>query len=43
MSVEIGTKVEGESRICRSHLSPDKLIDSPEEGVETLYDVLKNM
>ncbi|CAJ0854452.1 791_t:CDS:2 [Entrophospora sp. SA101] len=31
MSVEIGTKVEGESRICRSHLSPDKLIDSPEE------------
>nr|CAG8618763.1 10008_t:CDS:10 [Entrophospora candida] len=30
MSVEIGTKVEGESRICRSHLSPDKLIDSPE-------------
>ncbi|CAH1758289.1 7416_t:CDS:2 [Entrophospora sp. SA101] len=41
MSVEIGTKVEGESRIRRSQLSPDKLIESPEEGVETLYDVVQ--
>ncbi|CAJ0829170.1 5499_t:CDS:2 [Entrophospora sp. SA101] len=41
MSVEIGTNVEGEGRIRRSHLSPDKLIDSPEEGVKTLYDVVQ--
>nr|CAG8534239.1 8181_t:CDS:10 [Entrophospora candida] len=41
MSVEIGTKVEGECRTRRSHLSPDKLIDSPEEGVKTLYDVVQ--
>ncbi|CAJ0875090.1 20975_t:CDS:2 [Entrophospora sp. SA101] len=41
MSVEIGTKVEGECRTRRSRLSPDKLIDSPEEGVKTLYDVVQ--
>src|SRR4051794_17936656 len=42
MSVEIGSKVEGESCIRRSNLSPDKLIESPEGDVKTLYDVLQH-
>ena len=42
MIVEIGAEVEGETRVRRSHLSPDKLIDSPKEDVKTLYDVLQH-
>lgn len=40
-SVEVGPeKVEGETRIRRSVLSPDKLVTQPWEGIDTVYDVL---
>src|SRR6266511_2078598 len=40
-SIEIGPEVEGETRIRRSYLSPDKLIERPKKGIKTLYDILK--
>ncbi|KZT68547.1 acetyl-CoA synthetase-like protein [Daedalea quercina L-15889] len=40
-SVEVGPeKVEGETRIRRSIVSPDKLVTQPWEGIDTVYDVL---
>jgi hypothetical protein len=40
-SIEVGEKVPGETRVRRSILSPDKLVETPAENVNTLYDVLR--
>ncbi|EJD43983.1 long-chain-fatty-acid-CoA-ligase [Auricularia subglabra TFB-10046 SS5] len=40
-SIEVSPKVPGESPIRRSSLAKDKLAATPQEGVETVYDVLK--
>ncbi|KAI8581563.1 hypothetical protein K450DRAFT_231915 [Umbelopsis ramanniana AG] len=40
-SVEVGDKVPGETRVRRSILSPDKLVETPAQNVHTLYDVLR--
>ncbi len=40
-SIPYGPEVEGETRIRRSILSPNELLKTPVEGIETLYDVLQ--
>ncbi|CAG8571996.1 4706_t:CDS:2, partial [Dentiscutata heterogama] len=41
-SVSIGDKVEGETPVRRSLFSPNQLLDTPSEGIKTLYDVLQH-
>ncbi|CAG8484402.1 9547_t:CDS:2 [Scutellospora calospora] len=40
-SISIGEKVEGETPMRRSLISPNKLVDSPSENVKTLYDMMQ--
>ncbi|CAI2175010.1 8772_t:CDS:2 [Funneliformis geosporum] len=40
-SIPFGPETEGETRIRRSILSPNQLLNTPVEGVNTLYDVFQ--
>ncbi|KAF7724465.1 long-chain fatty acid-CoA ligase [Apophysomyces ossiformis] len=40
-SVSIGPKVPGEGQVRRSVLAEDEIVDTPAQGVHTLYDVLQ--
>ncbi|KAI7867692.1 hypothetical protein BDF14DRAFT_1800780 [Spinellus fusiger] len=40
-SAYIGEKVQGEDRVRRSTLALDEVVDTPAQGVHTLYDVLQ--
>ncbi|KAI9016499.1 hypothetical protein CLU79DRAFT_762885 [Phycomyces nitens] len=40
-SVSIGTQIPGEGRVRRSVLAEDEIVDTPAQGVHTLYDVLQ--
>lgn len=41
VSTTIGSKQEGESYVHRSVLAQDEIVDTPAQGVHTLYDVLQ--
>ncbi|KAI0341152.1 acetyl-CoA synthetase-like protein [Trametopsis cervina] len=39
--VEVGEKVEGQTRARRAPNSKDKLVDQPFEGIDTVYDIVQ--
>ncbi|CAG8559158.1 8446_t:CDS:2 [Diversispora eburnea] len=41
-SVPIGPKIDGETQVHRSVLSPDKLVTEPSNDIHTLYDVFQD-
>jgi long-chain acyl-CoA synthetase len=41
ISVKVSEKIEGESPIHRSVLAEEEVVDTPAQGVHTLYDVLQ--
>lgn len=41
MSIYIGEKVSGEGQVRRSVLAQEEIVDTPAQGVHTLYDVLQ--
>ena len=40
-TVEIGQAKKGETKVRRSYCSPDKLVERPVEGVNTMAEVLE--